>query len=411
MGLLFRMSVKRTRLVGQSALQAFRADIPADGLNPTREDDAAVLVATLLRHSLAAQDAAVTEQLTDEALKVARASLGADALAEGATYDDHPATSRADVIRLLSQRTDRMGRLRVAEHMLESAAELESDPVECGRILSDRSRVSRKLGRLDLSQEQNHELLRDARRLRSPELAAKAHAGLAAIAETRGNYAEFRNQLNFVIRFSKSARLTNLLASGYSGVATSEALAGRYGNAVTHFWKAYRLVDGRGHIGAALLGNLAQTLLISGRPAEARKVATVLLQNAPPSLSKLPSLGTFAIASAQLRDLEAVRWASAEVRVVGRGRTDPRDLAEALMECSAALEFIGERTEGATMKRRAEALALQYGLHALTFKEAMQSVQTLSAPLHFTSTASRVAAEIRDLEVPRLPASAAALPL
>jgi tetratricopeptide (TPR) repeat protein len=397
-----------SRLIGQSALQAFRADFPVDGTGPTQEDHATVLVATLLRQSLAAEDG-TAERMREEALEIARASLGERALEQGSTYDGFPARSRTDTIRLLSQRSDLAGRLHLAEHLLASAAEMETNPVDAGRIVVDRAKISRKRGQLDLSLEQLQQLLRQARRLKSMELVAKAHIGIAAVAETRGNFVEFRVQVKRAIRIARSARLNTLLASGYSGLATAEAIAGQYGDAVTHFWKGYQLIGGHGQIARALLGNLGQTLLLSGRPVEARKVASSVLQNDPPIISALPCLGTYAIASAQLQDAEAVRWASAAVRRLASGHTTPKDLAEALMECSAALESIGDRSEAETMKGRADALAEQHGLHALTFREAMRSVQLLGQPQRFNAAASEAAAQIDGLEVPRIPVLAAAL--
>lgn len=396
--------------MGQSALQAFRADFPADGSSPTPEDHAAVLVATLLRQSLAAEGTAA-ERVREDALKIARASLGEHALEQGSTYDGFPARSRTDTIRLLSQRTDLAGRLHLAEHLLESAAEMETDRVDAGRILADRAKMSRKRGQLDLSFEQLQQLLRDARVLKSSELAAKAHLGIAAVAETRGNFVEFRVRIKRVIRIAKAARLNNLLAVGYSGLATAESVGGRYGEAVACFWKAYRLIGGNGQIARAVLGNLAQTLLISGRPTEARKISVMVLQNAPPVITTLPTLGTYAIASAQLGDAEAVRWAGAEVRRLARGHTTPRDLAEALIECSAALQSIGETSDVATMRAQADELARRNGLHGLTFHEAVQSVKVLSKPHRFGAAATEVADEIVQLEVPRIPEMVAALPL
>jgi tetratricopeptide (TPR) repeat protein len=331
-------------------------------------------------------------------------------LAVGCTYDDFPARSRTGVVRLLAQRTDHSGRLHLADHLLESAAEIETEPIEAGRILFDRGRVARKLGRLDLSLEQYQQLLRDARKAKSPELAARAHYGLAAVAQTRGNFAECRAQDMRLIRIARGARLNNLLAGGYSGLATMDSMGGRYGDAVAHFWKAYQLVEGQGQIGRSVLGNLAQTLLVSGRPHEAKKVATIVLQAKPPLLSAMPVLGTLAIASAQVRDPGTVRWAHAQLRSIEETRTDPYNLAQALIECAAALETLGERADATAMRQRAEALAERYGFHGLTFQEAMLSVQLLAEPHRFHAAAAEAAAAIVDLDTPVLPRLLATLP-
>ena len=362
-----------------------------------------MLAATLLRQSLAAEDESTAARVREEAVAIARESLGEQQLALGCTYDDFPARTSTDVFRLLTQRTDHSGRLHLAEHILESVAAIETDPIESGRVLADRGRVARKLGQLDLGFERYQQLLRDARRLKSPELAARAHYGLAAVAQTRGNFAECRAQDLRLIRIARGARLNNLLAGGYSGLATMDSMSGRYGDAVAHFWKAYQLVDGHGQIGRTVLVNLAQTLLVSGRPREAKKVAEIVLQANPPLLSAMPVLGTLAIASAQLREADTVRWAHTQLRSIEESRTDPYNLAQALIECAAALETLGERADATAMRRRAEALAEQYGFHGLTFQEAMRSVQILGEPHRFHTAAAAAAAAIVELDAPELP--------
>jgi hypothetical protein len=367
----------KQRLLGQSALQAFRSDIVPGAPEGTPEDQATILVATLLRQSLGADEAAAT-LVREKALEIARDSLGEPALREGCTYDDCPAHSPSDVIRLLSQRTDRSGRLNLAQHLLESAAEIETDPIDSGRILSERARVTRKLGLLDLSYEQSNHLLREGRRLGSAELVVKATLGLSAVANMRGNYVANRASLRTAVRVARANRLKRLCADAYSGLGIMSTMRGLYGDAVAEFWKAYELSDGKGHIAQGALGNLGQTLLISGRPVEARKVATMVLQNAPLG-TIAPTLGLFAIASAQLEDPEGVRWAAAQVSRLSIGIGNAKEIAEALMECSAALNSIADSGAGA-MKRRSEQMATRYGFHGLTFHEALQSVQRLVEP-------------------------------
>jgi tetratricopeptide (TPR) repeat protein len=397
----------RQRLLGQSALQAFRSDIFPGAADATPDDQAAVLVATLLRQSLAVPDEVDVSPIREKALEIARTSLGEGALSEGCTYDDFPARSSSDVIRLLSQRTDRTGRLQLAQHLLESAAEIETDAIDSARILNERARAARKLGFLDLSAEQSQQVLREGRRLRSPELLAKGHLALGALAETRGNWVEYRSQTRLGLRIARSNRLRKLSASAYSGLGTSNAMLGRYGDAVANLWKAYELAEGKGFIAQTALGNLGQTLLISGRPAEARKIATMVLQVAPRGTLP-PTLGQFAIANAQLGDKDAVRWAAAQMSQFEKGG-HAFEVAEALMECSAALNAIGERAAAGAMMRRSEEMAMRYGFHGLTFQEAMKSVQRISEPPPFNQAAAKATAAIEEIEVPDIAELAAAL--
>src|SRR4051794_6542771 len=93
----FRDVTPQQRLLGQSALQAFKSDLTPGAAAATAEDQSAVLVATLLRQSLAAEDDAGALPIREKALELARASLGEAMLSEGCTYDDHPARSTTDV--------------------------------------------------------------------------------------------------------------------------------------------------------------------------------------------------------------------------------------------------------------------------------------------------------------------------
>jgi tetratricopeptide (TPR) repeat protein len=396
--------VTRDRLMGQSALQAYQADLPIGGTSPTPKDQAAVLTATLLRQSLIAGDDSLSERMRAEAVSIARTNIGEAALREGCSYQDHPADSPTDVMRVLAQQSSQAGRNNLAQHLLESLAEIETDPVGRGRILADRCRVSRRLNYLDLSSEQAHELLRVGRRVRNTELMALAHMLLGAVAEARGNRVEFRACISRTLRLAKAAGLRRLEASAHEGLGTSDAMLGRYGDAVGHYWRAYRLAEGRGHVARAVLGNLAQTLLYSGRPTEARNVAAMVLRDSPPLIGRFPVLGAFALASANLGDAEAVRWACAQVRQLAKSRHHARESAEAMIECAAALEAIGDLGPAGVLRRRGSAIAERYGFHALTFEEAMLSARRGARPeIHFHGAAADAAAEIVKMDVPRIP--------
>src|SRR4051812_17589696 len=67
-------------LLGQSALQAYRSDINPGAPDATHEDQAAILVATLLRQSLTADEDSRAGRIRDEAVGIARKSLGDEML-------------------------------------------------------------------------------------------------------------------------------------------------------------------------------------------------------------------------------------------------------------------------------------------------------------------------------------------
>lgn len=394
----------KKRLAGRSALQAFRDDLPLGGVEPTREDNEAILVATLMRQSLVAAPAQGA-RIRAEALSRARESLGSEALAEGCTYDEHAALSDIDILRVLAQRVALAGRVNLAQHLLETATELARDPMDSGRLLSDRSRNARKQGQLDLSEEQALELLRRGTRAKSDELMALAAGQLASIAQVRGNLVAMRERLEESITAARRGGLAKLTASAEAGLGIHAAYAGRYGDAVALLWSAYRRSRGKGTIALSALGNLAQTLLVSGRPDESRKIATLILQSRPPMQNALPVLGGYALSSARLSDAPAVTWACDQVRMHARSRHHAREVAGALVECGMALELIGRAAQAGVLRRRAEAIATDHGFHDLMFSEGLRAWTGMTPDREpFAGDAAQAAAEIASLDLPRFEA-------
>src|SRR4051794_6439918 len=62
---------------GQTALHAFRLDMPTGGRVPTAADNAAIAVATLLRYAAMPENRGQAPRMLTEGLRVAKQSLGA----------------------------------------------------------------------------------------------------------------------------------------------------------------------------------------------------------------------------------------------------------------------------------------------------------------------------------------------
>jgi hypothetical protein len=392
-------------LLGESALQAFRSDLPERGARTDAEDEASILVATILRQQFAIPDRdPARKRLVSEAIDLARNSLGPGALDEGCSYDEHPARSDVDVVRRLVQRTEHKGWLRLSQHLLESLAGMATDAIDQGRVLYDRARNSRKQGQLELSLAQADELGRFARRIESDELLARFHSSNCAYSQIRGNFVEMRRSAEALLQLAKQKGFRRFEATANAALGIVEARTGRYGEGVAHLWSAYRIVDGKGVIAGESLGNLAQLLAISGRPVEGRKAASLYLSMTNRPQSRLPALGTYVLCSARLGDAEAVGWACDRVRAFAEGMTFPREVAEALLECAIALDIIGREEEAGVFRQRAEALATSFGFHDLTFAESLVAAhgQPSERP-PFKGVGARAEQEIAELDVPRIP--------
>lgn len=387
---------------GLSALQAYRADLPLGGADPSAQDGTAILVATLLRQSLVAATPEDAARVRDEALALARASLGPTMLAQGCTYDDHAAETALDVFRLLTQRTEHTGWLNLAQHILESTDQICDDPIARGRILYDRARISRKRAFLDLSEAQAEELLRRSKQLKSAELKARAHAMLASISQSRGNIAAASEQSTAALAAAREAGAVGLISVALEGIGIAAGIRGDHNSAVNYLWSAYQQVHGSGVQALAVLNGLAQTLLLSGHSEDARRMWAMQLSGGPPMHLVLPAVGGIALASAQLGDAKGVAWAADQVRQLARHRHHQREIAAALLECALALEVTGNGPQAGVLRRRAEGIALALGFHDLTFSDS-PTILPPAARQRFHGAAARAKAEIEQMEVPALP--------
>src|SRR5260370_36844600 len=101
------------RDLGQSALSAFRADIPIGGRELTPADDETLAVATLLRHAAVAPRRAASRRMMREATRIAKRSLGKERLARPCDLDTPGFESPLDVFRKLSERADDKRRFKL----------------------------------------------------------------------------------------------------------------------------------------------------------------------------------------------------------------------------------------------------------------------------------------------------------
>lgn len=392
-------SSARSHPIAQSALEAYRADVARASSESTPLDGIAIDVLGLLTQAETAADTADSaRRLQSIALSIARGAFTDAEVAIGCSYDDGPAGSDVEIIRLLAERIEVNGRLKVARGLLERAAGFTQDELSRGRLMVDRARNARRQGLMDLAKAQFEHALRHGKRHKLPEIRARAYMGLAGCAQSRGNYAEMRRLLPLGLQASKRAGSLRLEAHALMGLGTTAALAAQYDDAVKHLWRAHQVAvtPAIAHEAGC---NLAQVLLLSGRNQEARRLANSLFQFVLPARIALPLLGSFAIASARLGAREDVEWASREVSRLGSQTLYPREVAVALAECGAALAAIGHAQQAEILRQRSEELAISHGFHDLTFAEAIAAASAPAPPSgSLKGGAARAAKAILQLE-------------
>jgi tetratricopeptide (TPR) repeat protein len=396
------MSTDHSRAVDLSAFQAFRADLGRDNSESHALDAVGIEVLSLLNCAWAAKGLPDEfARLREAALAIARAFL-ADSKERRCFYDDHPATSDVDIVRLLAEHLYAEGRYRIARGLLDAATWLASDETDTGRVLMDKGRNARRQGKLDLAKAQFEAVIQFGRGNRLPEIQARGYLGLAGCAQARGNFEELRRLLPLALRASKRARTKRIEAHVHAALGVGASIAGEYGKAVTHLWHAYQM-DGADSLAAQEAGcNLAQVLLESGRNVEARHLASSILQNPVPVRLALPLLGGFAMASARLGLRTEVEWATGQVEHMKVGTKYPREIATALVECAVALESVGQANRGRALDEKAEALAVKHGFYDLTFREAIAAIRTPAPATHpLAGAGARAAESLVQLETER----------
>lgn len=382
---------------GRTGLSAYRADRPAGGQSSAAHNEA-LFVATLVRHAVAASLSRKEQQrLLAYASRVARLGLGPKLIAAGCLYDRGAARSASDVLRLMAERAEQAGLVNVAESIFESLASLSGLGNEViGRVMADRARNSLKRGFVDLSDSQYRALLGAARHYRSLEMEARASIGLAALAQVRGNFPEMRRRALKGVRIALKCRLYRLAAGGEAGLGAQAATAGKFSEAVEHFWNGYKLARGDQRLEPELLTNVAQAFQDSNRPREARIAASAVLKSSPVLRIALPALGVFALSSGVLGDRAAVEWSAKQAVKLARVRGYARAVAGTLFDCAAAYDSVGQWAQSGVLERRAQAIALRHGFNDLTFRKA-----TVSEPTRPTTLAGRAmaaASEVAKLE-------------
>lgn len=380
---------------GQSAVAAFQADIPLGGAPAGEFEGRAIVIATILRQAVSASDSnRERDRLVREAARLVKAVLGKAALARGCAYDPPGRKSDIDALRLLAEQVEQRGHLNLAGNILESLASAVSpESLTGGRILSERARNSWKGGELDLSEAQHKQLRSVGRKLDSAELCVRAMIGRGAIAQIRGNRPAMRGFNLRAARLAERRGLWRLAAQGHMGLSVDAGMRDDFSRVVAHLWRAFGLAARDLATTDHVLANLAYAFLKAGHPAEARSAAARVLIGSPRLRFALPALGSYACASAALDDAFGVRWAADQVTRLAKTRGHAREVATAMQECGRALAMIGVAAQAAVLRRRAVAMAHQFGFHDIAFEAEQRFEISLPATVSFDPVATEAAAQ------------------
>lgn len=350
---------------GISPLIAMRADLA--GRATTREDDDAIIVAALLRHAAAQPRTKASARSLAAARRIARRALTPDQLHQGPGFDEPRRGLRFRALRAFADSVMRTrGCALIANSMLDSLAALVSeDSPEHGLLLAQRAATSWYLGDSEISEERYRQVTRLGKALREPELIARGLHGAAHVRMTAGNLPEAERLAKRVLPFAKASPRT--AAQATLKLAIINAVRGNFDAALDYAWRAYKLSKRFEMDRRIVLANLAQILYDAGHPAASRAAATHLLRLKLAHMQLLAVLGTYARASAALDDTGAVDWCASQLLELARAPSFTQPVADALLECSFALEDVGRAGKARKLRKRAHAIAVRHGYHDIVY--------------------------------------------
>jgi hypothetical protein len=390
--------------LGQSALSAFRADIPIGGRELTPPDNETLAVATLLRHATVAPNSPASRRMLRKATRIAKQVLGKRRLEQGCDLDTPGSESPLDVFRMLGERCNGHGQVHLEDHVLASVERLAvPGSLTAGRATLRRARVAWELGEMDLGEMQLKLLLRSVQGKLFDELKLRAWLTLCAIAQARGNMPAARRFALRVLRESGD-RYPRIAAGARSSLGVVAAKTRDFDESLQYLWQAYGVMKGVSiDREQAFLNNISQILLDTGHAGAARAGFARLLADSPQTRTVSPLLGGYAVASAALGDPAGVAWATGEVLMLAKLRSHPREIADALLECSAAMAAVGQDARAGTLRRRSLRLSERYGFHDLIFKAQPTTLRAMPPASPLSDASEAIAARVSEMKPDRMP--------
>jgi tetratricopeptide (TPR) repeat protein len=285
------------------------------------------------------------------------------------------------------------------DDLLLAAADITG--LQRGRILAQRARIEWKLGRLDDAFARFEALEALGRRIRSPELRARAVIGLGAVAQQRGNFPMMHECVTKALRIALKHEFRSIERVARQGLMVVAAKNGRHGESLQEGWKVLELSRGRQDLEVEILQNMGQLLLEAGHPAAARACFAAVLSRTHATRLLLNALSGLALASARSGSEATVEWAVRELWRAQKFSVPRHDLAMALVEAAQALHVTGRVADAIRYRDAGAAIARNAGFHEVEFRAEALADGPAAAALD--QGAQQVVLELQALEPTKLP--------
>jgi tetratricopeptide (TPR) repeat protein len=247
-----------------------------------------------------------------------------------------PLTRRA---RILAEQFEESSAWHLALSVLAIVErELSPGALDTGRIRAQRARIQWKSGAMKDAEHGYRDLIRWGRKLKEPELIARAYTGLASVSHVLGNYPAVARWAKRAVTVTRDESLTALHALAHQLLMVSFGQRGYYVRALAHGWTAFETALGDPVREAEMLLNLAHLIGTVGEHRAALAGFVAALEREPPARIALPAWSGIAMSASHLGERRLTRRAAehTERLVMSSGLQYAR--ASALTEAAEALE-------------------------------------------------------------------------
>ena len=388
---------------GMSPLITLRADLA--GRQPTREDDDAVIIAALLRHAALRPRSSQSKRSLSVARGIARTMVTSEDLRFGPGFDEPGGRMPFKSLRVVADRAMRIhGNVLLASRILDSlAALIPLESPEGGRLLAQRAAAAFYLSDNELAFERYRRVLTLGRKMGDAELVARGTHGMAASRMTAGNIPEAERMMRRAIALA-GKKYPRVASQSTLKLAIIQATRGDFDGSVVSAWRAYQLARNCEADRRVVMANLANLLLEAGHPEAALSASVHLLRLSLHHGQRLAVLGTYARAAGELGDRAAVEFCVEKILEAAKPPAYAQSVADALLECSHALDDIGQRAQGTRLRARAQELATRHGYHDIAYLAEYGMRRGKARVHHQPSKATQaIASEVRALEPDDLP--------
>lgn len=282
--------------------------------------------------------------------------------------DPSGAPRHASVRRIASD-MEQAGAVSLAYSVLTVLSECcAGEPLEVGRTLALRARVARKASAFETATSLYEQVQALGSGMGNDELLARAHIGLAVLAQFRGNLPEMRQRFALAAEHAARASLSELSMLAHQGLMFSAAKSGDYSTALGEGWSAFGHANGYPDHEADILLNLAQVAVDMGATLPALHAFIAALQRTRTPRLVIPALAGAAIAAGRRGAFHLMyRFLGRLDQTTSEG-SFPYPTAAAFIEAAQACRLTGDEARATDYLERARRLAVASGFHELVYQ-------------------------------------------